>query len=158
MRPLLKRTVRASEFKHGERIAPAGDVASGAGRHASLPAPAELALGQYLVNESLVRLAVQRLLDDTLRGVNRKAGEWFEAWQGAIYSHARVAELIAALRREGLRGVGQSSWGPAVFAVGEEDRLTDVQRRLIAARHIADDESHICAADNRTLGQRMAAE
>jgi beta-RFAP synthase len=48
---------------------------------------------------------------------NRKAGEPFAAAQGGPYSSPAVEELIAELRRSGVRGVGQSSWGPTVFAV-----------------------------------------
>jgi beta-ribofuranosylaminobenzene 5'-phosphate synthase len=80
---------------------------------------------------------------------NRKAGEWFAAWQGGVYSHPRVAELIALLRREGIRGVGQSSWGPAVFAIAEKDRLDAVRPKLPT-----DAEAELCAAENRELEKR----
>jgi beta-ribofuranosylaminobenzene 5'-phosphate synthase len=89
---------------------------------------------------------------------NRKAGEWFAAWQGGVYSHPRVADLIAALRREGLRGVGQSSWGPAVFAIDEEDRLQAVRRTFIEAGHFTGEESEICGAENRDVVRRNPAE
>ena len=50
-------------------------------------------------------------------GVAREL-EWFEPWQSGLYAHPRIGELIAVLRSTGLvRGAGQSSWGPAVFAV-----------------------------------------
>ncbi|HJZ55064.1 MAG TPA: hypothetical protein VKE74_08895 [Gemmataceae bacterium] len=52
---------------------------------------------------------------------NRRAGEPFAAVQGGAYAGAEVAELIAAVRACGVRGVGQSSWGPAVFAVVGSD-------------------------------------
>ena len=41
------------------------------------------------------------------------------------------AELIAFVRQQGIRGVGQSSWGPAVYAVVEDDdRGADLVRRI----------------------------
>ena len=48
---------------------------------------------------------------------NRKAGEPFAAAQGGVYASTEIAELIADVRETGIRGVGQSSWGPTVFAI-----------------------------------------
>lgn len=48
---------------------------------------------------------------------NRRAGEPFAAAQGGVYASTAIADLIAELRAGGVRGVGQSSWGPTVFAV-----------------------------------------
>jgi len=48
---------------------------------------------------------------------NRRAGEPFAAAQGGAYASAATDELIAELRQTGVRGVGQSSWGPTVFAI-----------------------------------------
>jgi beta-RFAP synthase len=48
---------------------------------------------------------------------NRLVGEAFRPAQGGVYAHRRSAEIVAFLRRQGIRGVGQSSWGPALFAV-----------------------------------------
>jgi beta-RFAP synthase len=48
---------------------------------------------------------------------NLRAGEPFAAVQGGPYASPEVAGLIADVRKTGVRGVGQSSWGPTVFAV-----------------------------------------
>ncbi len=48
---------------------------------------------------------------------NARAGEMFAPFQGGTYADERVRELVAYLRGQGVRAVGQSSWGPAVFAV-----------------------------------------
>ena len=48
---------------------------------------------------------------------NRRAGEPFAAEQGGAYAGPEVAGLVEAARVLGVKGVGQSSWGPAVFAV-----------------------------------------
>jgi beta-RFAP synthase len=48
---------------------------------------------------------------------NRRVGEAFASVQGGTYASAPVAGLTALLRELGCRGVGQSSWGPTVFAV-----------------------------------------
>lgn len=46
----------------------------------------------------------------------RLAGECFATAQGGPYNGPVVTSLVEAQRARGLRGVGQSSWGPAVYA------------------------------------------
>jgi beta-RFAP synthase len=58
---------------------------------------------------------------EALHEFNARAGEPFAAIQGGRYASPQVAELVSFLRRKGIRGVGQSSWGPAVFAVTEDE-------------------------------------
>lgn len=59
----------------------------------------------------------------------RMAGECFAAVQEGAFASREIAAHVAALRRFGIPGVGQSSWGPTVFAVvdraSEADRLVD---------------------------------
>jgi beta-ribofuranosylaminobenzene 5'-phosphate synthase len=45
-----------------------------------------------------------------------RMGSYFSPSQGGPYSSARVSETLDWLRRQGLTGVGQSSWGPTGFA------------------------------------------
>lgn len=54
---------------------------------------------------------------EALHEFNRRAGEPFAAAQGGTYASPAIEELIAELRALGIHGVGQSSWGPTVFAV-----------------------------------------
>lgn len=44
------------------------------------------------------------------------AGECFSSLQGGIYAFPETADLVARLQSLGVVGVGQSSWGPTVFA------------------------------------------
>lgn len=60
------------------------------------------------------------VLGDAVHEFNRLAGEPFAAAQGGPYASRAIAELIADVRATGIRGVGQSSWGPTVFAVVED--------------------------------------
>jgi beta-RFAP synthase len=48
---------------------------------------------------------------------NRLAGQPFAAAQGGEYSSPEVAATITRIRGLGVPCVGQSSWGPAVFAI-----------------------------------------
>jgi beta-ribofuranosylaminobenzene 5'-phosphate synthase len=54
---------------------------------------------------------------DAVHEFNRRAGEPFVEAQGGPYASRAIEELIADVRTAGVRGVGQSSWGPTVFAV-----------------------------------------
>jgi beta-RFAP synthase len=68
---------------------------------------------------------------ECLYDFNARAGQLFAAEQGGTYSTARAAELVAFVRRQGVRGTGQSSWGPTVFAVTEDqDRAEHLAARL----------------------------
>lgn len=91
--------------------------------------------------EALIRLAEEaadaardRDVDafgEAIHEFNRKAGEPFAAAQGGVYASAEIARLIADVRECGVRGVGQSSWGPTVFAVaGDPDTAMSLVLRF----------------------------
>lgn len=84
------------------------------------------------LSERLTRIAFLDLLPAAQAGdlaafgeavtdYNRLAGEPFAAEQGGTYASAEVAALIASLQDFGVRGAGQSSWGPAVFGFVDGD-------------------------------------
>ncbi len=52
---------------------------------------------------------------------NRVAGEPFARDQGGTYASTAIADVIQTVRDWGYAGVGQSSWGPTVFAFAEND-------------------------------------
>ena len=63
----------------------------------------------------------------SLHEFNRRAGEPFAADQRGVYSCPAVADMVDAILRMGIRGVGQSSWGPTVFAItADPDRANDL--------------------------------
>ncbi len=51
-------------------------------------------------------------------------GEVFAPAQGGVYASPEVAELSKVLQREGLYGVGQSSWGPALYGFNNDSEKT----------------------------------
>ncbi|HUQ83424.1 MAG TPA: beta-ribofuranosylaminobenzene 5'-phosphate synthase family protein [Gemmatimonadaceae bacterium] len=48
-------------------------------------------------------------------------GRWFSHAQGGTFAPGASADLVAAMREWGAAGVGQSSWGPAVYAIVDGD-------------------------------------
>ena len=77
---------------------------------------------------------------------NRRVGEMFAPWQGGIYSHPRVAEIVGILRNAGVRGVGQSSWGPTVFAIVTAEQAHELVERLPRENHVAAEELTLAEA------------
>ncbi len=80
------------------------------------------------VTEKLIRVAQERLLpaaaaadfssfSKALFDFNRQSGMLYASVQGGPYNGPRVAELVEKCRSLGIEGVGQSSWGPPVFAL-----------------------------------------
>jgi beta-RFAP synthase len=67
---------------------------------------------------------------ESLHEFNARAGEAFAAAQGGRYAGPAVMGCMDFFRGLGAKGVGQSSWGPAVFAVvGDADRGDDLVGR-----------------------------
>jgi len=90
------------------------------------------------VSENLRNLAIDtvipaladldfELFGEALYEFNRAAGKAFAEDQGGMYSSPEVEALIAWIRNRGIPGVGQSSWGPTIFAIcrneSEADRI-----------------------------------
>ena len=83
----------------------------------------------------LLPALVERDLDAfgaALTQAQELVGSCFAAVQNGLF-HPDAAPLIDRLKEAGARGVGQSSWGPAVYAFAadekEEGRLLEVARR-----------------------------
>jgi predicted sugar kinase len=68
----------------------------------------------------------ERAFSEALYDFNQRVGEIFRRVQGGIYASATTADVVAYLRRQGVRGVGQSSWGPSVFAVLADEEQAEI--------------------------------
>jgi beta-ribofuranosylaminobenzene 5'-phosphate synthase len=78
---------------------------------------------------------------EALHEFNARVGEMFVPVQGGVYSDAGVECIVAFLRGEGVAGVGQSSWGPAVFAV-----VADAERAGAVAVRVRERFSYLLEA------------
>lgn len=56
---------------------------------------------------------------------NESSGQLFRSVQGGAFNGQQVTDLVAKLRADGQVGVGQSSWGPGVFAWFESSQSLD---------------------------------
>jgi beta-RFAP synthase len=88
-----------------------------------------------------------RAFGEALYDFNCRSGEMFAPVQGGVYSHPAAEGLIAWLRRHGLAGTGQSSWGPTLFAVaGSPDQAGFVRDRFLASFSPGDFEVTLASA------------
>lgn len=93
------------------------------------------------VTDELIRLAREALLPAAAQGdfsgfaqavfaYGQLAGKCFAPLQGGPYRGPKLAAIIEQLQSLGCVGVGQSSWGPTIFALqpGEDDAQRLVER------------------------------
>lgn len=87
---------------------------------------------------------------EALFDFNARVGDMFAGMQGGTYASQRIAERITFLRRQRVRGVGQSSWGPAVFAVvADAERAVHLASQARDRLGLADEEVLVTSACNR---------
>lgn len=97
------------------------------------PAPAETEALCRLVLTGLLPALASADLDlfgEALYELNARVGDVFARAQGGRYGSPAVAACVARLRGLGVKGVGQSSWGPTVFGVVRRGEAADLLGRL----------------------------
>jgi len=82
-------------------------------------------------------------------------GAYFGPLQGGPYTSPRVAELLAWLRKQGVTGLGQSSWGPTGFAFAASAQ--EGEALLAAAKaHAQEGTLRFTLAQGRNQGATIA--
>jgi beta-RFAP synthase len=94
------------------------------------------------LTESLCRLVLLGMLpavkeedfvafSEALFDFNLRVGDAFSLIQNGRFGSPRAESIVKFLRKTGIRGVGQSSWGPTLYALTQDqDQATDLSRRL----------------------------
>ena len=99
--------------------------------------PMELEFSQRISYLVLCKLLPSLVCEDVagfgeaLTDIQRILGSYFSEVQGSVFYSDEVVEL---LQRLGARGVGQSSWGPAVYGLYPTHREAEVAARQLAER------------------------
>jgi beta-RFAP synthase len=89
--------------------------------------PVPLETTERLVGEVLLELSPAAVAADfaafsaSLHRFNATAGSLFASVQGGPFAAGPTSTLVEWLRRVGIEGVGQTSWGPTVFALCSDD-------------------------------------
>jgi predicted sugar kinase len=88
-----------------------------------------------------------------LSEVQRVTGGWFAPIQGGVFAPGQSAMLVQQLREWGAAGVGQSSWGPAVYGIvaGEAEGRALAQR----VRSVLGAQGLVFEGGGRAEGARM---
>jgi beta-RFAP synthase len=87
---------------------------------------------------------------DSVYQFGRRAGLCFASVQGGPYNGPRLQMLVDLIRDCGIRGVGQSSWGPTIYAVcADDDAAVKLVDQLKARGALADADVWISAPCNR---------
>lgn len=123
--PLLARFEVPSSWRCVVAVPPGPRGLSGEAETAAfeqLPAPAnqEVERVSHLVLMQLLPALVEADLPsfgDALSAVQRITGAWFAGQQGGIFAPGPTQQLVADMASWGAAGVGQSSWGPAVYGL-----------------------------------------
>jgi beta-RFAP synthase len=113
------------------------------------------------LTERMCRLTLMQLLPalaerdvgafgEALYELQQAAGRSFQGPQGGVYASPRCGRIVRYIRDWGVPGVGQSSWGPTLYAVTEgidqaRALAADLRRRF----DLGPDEAWISRADNR---------
>jgi beta-ribofuranosylaminobenzene 5'-phosphate synthase len=138
--------------------APAISGAAEASVLAALPPPSEAETAQvaHLVLMALLPAVADGDLQTfgaALTSIQEITGRWFAGAQGGTYAPGATTELVARMRTWGAIGVGQSSWGPAVYGVVEgQDAATELADRV---REWLDDEGSVHEGVFRREGARV---
>ena len=97
------------------------------GRVAAVPMDVSTALKNEVACHMLPAAREGRFQDfsESVYRYGHRAGMCFSDVQGGPFADPRQEQLIQRLRSWNLHGVGQSSWGPTVFAFTENERIAD---------------------------------
>lgn len=99
-----------------------GEAEAKAFEELQMPPDREVERVSHLVLMQLLPALVEGDLPsfgEALSTVQRITGAWFAAQQGGIFASGPSERLVADMAAWGAAGVGQSSWGPAVYGLVE---------------------------------------
>jgi len=159
--PLLARLPFPATWRCIVAVPRAGSRMSGAAEaeaFAKLPAPPpdEVAHVSHLVTMGLLPALAEADLarfGGALERIQQITGRWFAPVQGGVFAPGPTAELVRELKASGAYGVGQSSWGPAVYGIVEGD---EPARRLAErARDVLRGDGTVYAGAFRACGARV---
>lgn len=92
---------------------------------------------------------------EALYRYNHAAGECFAAAQGGAFADESTERLVATIRQRGVAGVGQSSWGPTVFALVASVAAANELIEQLRDEPVATNSDFLVAAPNQG-GARVA--
>ncbi|MDE2484836.1 MAG: kinase [candidate division NC10 bacterium] len=113
-------------------------------RLAGHPAAAAGRLSRILLMQMLPSVLERDpiVFGESLTTIQRIVGRWFKPVQGGTFATTQGAALVTAMSRAGALGIGQSSWGPAVYGLAKDQAtaksIMEKMREVVPARIDAD--------------------
>ena len=107
------------------------------------------------------RLVPSLLWDDiasfgrALTEIQELVGEYFSPHQGGMFMDEAADELKAFLLSQGAHGVGQSSWGPTLYALTTDERASVLKRAVEGFLAREGLRYHVLIARPRNRGARI---
>ncbi len=84
-----------------------------------------------------------------LQAFGRRSGDYFKSVQGGTFANPTIEAIIDLIAHEGIPAVGQTSWGPCVFAITPTTQQIDMVTNALTNRFGADVTFRVTRADNR---------
>lgn len=86
---------------------------------------------------------------EALYELQRRVGDCFARSQGGRWADPSLAAIVEHVRKRGIPGVGQSSWGPTLYAVTEDDTTAErLAADLLATFDLEPGDVTVTMADN----------
>ena len=104
-----------------------------------------------LVNRKLVPAVAMQdyaAFGESVYTLSRQSGLFFQTVQGGPYNGHEIERLVNVVRDFGVPAVGQSSWGPCVFAIAPEIETADCLRQHIEQQFGDRCDTQVVFADN----------
>ncbi len=143
----IGRLVARADVPDGWRfllIMPADSSGTGLSGQEEVDALEQLPAMPRALTERLCRLVLLEMLPalekadgewfgEALYQFGRSVGDYFRPVQGGEYADPRMADLVDWLRSAGVRGIAQTSWGPAIaVCCGNAQRAESLKDRVLA--------------------------
>ena len=93
-----------------------------------------------------------------LHEFNRISGEYFAEFQSGIYNNPKCASIVQSVLDFGIQAVGQSSWGPTLFAVAPSVNVADDLLSYLGDSNsiISDDQTVLTIVKANNCGMRIS--
>ena len=76
------------------------------------------------------------------------SGSYFAHIQGGPFNGPRITKLVESARQNGIKGVGQSSWGPTVYVMAESDNDANQITELMSEFLLPEESMFVTAPEN----------
>ncbi len=112
-----------------------------------------------LLQMKLLPSLMEKNLDsfgEALTEIDRKNGEYFKKVQEGMYKEKITGELVTFLLEQGAKGAGQSSWGPAVYALAAVAEMNELEKSVRDFFEEKDNEVTIYKSEANNSGAELS--